>query len=112
MSNYKLSSNFSKEEFEANVLKIKQYITEGEAIQVVLSQRLAQPTDVAPFEIYRALRTINPSPYMFFLDFSDFHIIGTSPEILVRVEDGAVMTRPLAGTRPRGPGFSSSGPRR
>jgi anthranilate synthase component 1 len=100
--NYKLSSNFSKDGFEASVLKIKQYITAGEAIQVVLSQRLAQPTDVAPFEIYRALRTINPSPYMFFLDFTDFHIIGASPEILVRVEDGTVMTRPLAGTRPRG----------
>ena len=102
MSNYELSSNFSKEEFEASVLKIKQYITAGDAIQVVLSQRLAQPTDVAPFEIYRALRTINPSPYMFFLDCKDFHIIGASPEILVRVEDGMVMTRPLAGTRPRG----------
>ena len=101
-SESRLSSNFSKEEFEANVLKIKQYITEGEAIQVVLSQRLAQPTDVAPFEIYRALRTINPSPYMFFLDFTNFQIIGASPEILVRVEDGIVMTRPLAGTRPRG----------
>ncbi len=102
MNSYKLSSNFSKEEFEASVLKIKRYITDGEAIQVVLSQRLTQPTDVAPFEIYRALRTINPSPYMFFLDFTDFHIIGASPEILVRVEDGMVMTRPLAGTRPRG----------
>jgi len=101
-SNDKLFPNFSKQEFEASVLKIKQYITAGEAIQVVLSQRLAQPTDVAPFEIYRALRTINPSPYMFFLDFTDFHIIGASPEILVRVEDGMVMTRPLAGTRPRG----------
>jgi len=97
-----ISSNFSRQEFEASVLQIKRYITEGEAIQVVLSQRLAQATDVAPFEIYRALRTINPSPYMFFLDFVDFHIIGASPEILVRVEDGAVMTRPLAGTRPRG----------
>ncbi len=83
-------------------VKIKQYITAGEAIQVVLSQRLSQPTNAAPFEIYRALRTINPSPYMFFLDFNDFHIIGASPEILVRVEDGMVMTRPLAGTRPRG----------
>ncbi len=101
-NNYKLSSNLSKDEFEESVAKIKQYITDGEAIQVVLSQRLAQPTDAAPFEIYRALRTINPSPYMFFLDFTDFHIIGTSPEILVRVEDGVVTTRPLAGTRPRG----------
>ncbi len=101
-NNYQLASNFAREEFEAAVKKIKQYITAGEAIQVVLSQRLMQPTDVAPFDIYRALRTINPSPYMFFLDFNDFHIIGASPEILVRVEDSAVMTRPLAGTRPRG----------
>ena len=98
----KLSSNFSKEKFAESVLKAKQYITAGEAIQVVLSQRLSQPTSAAPFEIYRALRTINPSPYMFFLDFTDFHLIGASPEILVRVEDGNVATRPLAGTRPRG----------
>ncbi|MBN2463738.1 MAG: anthranilate synthase component I [Dehalococcoidia bacterium] len=97
-----LSSNFSREEFEASVDKIKQYITDGEAIQVVLSQRLAQPVDAAPFEIYRALRSLNPSPYMFFLDFKNFYIIGASPEILVRVEDGMVMTRPLAGTRRRG----------
>ena len=102
VDNYGLSSNFSREEFEASVLRIKQYITAGEAIQVVLSQRLAQRTDVTPFEIYRALRTINPSPYMFFFDFKDFHIVGASPEILVRVEDGVVTTRPLAGTRPRG----------
>ncbi|MBM4446586.1 MAG: anthranilate synthase component I [Chloroflexi bacterium] len=101
-TNYNLSSNFSKDEFEASVQKVKQYITSGEAIQVVLSQRLAQPTGAAPFEIYRALRTLNPSPYMFFLDFTDFCIIGASPEILARVEDGMVMTRPLAGTRPRG----------
>jgi anthranilate synthase component 1 len=100
--NNSLSSNFSREEFKAGVDKIKRYITAGEAIQVVLSQRLAQPVDVAPFEIYRALRSLNPSPYMFFLDFNDFHIIGASPEILVRVEDGMVMTRPLAGTRRRG----------
>jgi anthranilate synthase component 1 len=101
-NNYNLYSNFRKEEFEASVAKIKQYITSGEAIQVVLSQRLAQPTEATPFGIYRALRTLNPSPYMFFLDFNDFYIIGASPEILVRVEDGTVMTRPLAGTRPRG----------
>ena len=96
------SSNFSKKEFEEGVRKLKQYINAGEVIQVVLSQRLAHPTSVAPFEIYRALRTINPSPYMYYLDFCDFQIIGASPEILVRVEDGMVMTRPLAGTRPRG----------
>ena len=102
VSDSKPSSNFSREEYEASVAKIKQYITDGEAIQVVPSQRLSQPTSAAPFEIYRALRTINPSPYMFYFDFTDFFIIGASPEILVRVEDGMVMTRPLAGTRPRG----------
>ena len=101
-SESKPSSNFSRKEYAAAVVKTKQYITAGEAIQVVPSQRLSQPTHAAPFEIYRALRTINPSPYMFFFDFNDFHIIGASPEILVRVEDGMVMTRPLAGTRPRG----------
>jgi len=100
--NKALSSNFSREEFEASVDRIKRYITAGEAIQVVLSQRLARPIDATPFEIYRALRSLNPSPYMFFLDFNDFYIIGASPEILVRVEDGMVMTRPLAGTRRRG----------
>ena len=97
-----VSSSFSQEDFQASVNQIKEYITAGEAIQVVLSQRLARPTGAAPFDIYRALRTINPSPYMFFLDLNDFCIIGASPEILVRVEDGEVMTRPLAGTRPRG----------
>ncbi len=100
--NHEQTSNFSKEEFEKGVLTIKQYITAGEAIQVVLSQRLTRHTGAAPFEIYRALRTINPSPYMFYFDFKDFQIIGASPEVLVRVQDGMVMTRPLAGTRPRG----------
>jgi len=95
-------SNFPRSEFEKAVLKIKEYITAGEAIQVVLSQRLAKCTLASPFEIYRALRTINPSPYMFYLDFKGLQLIGTSPEMLVRVEDGAVMTRPLAGTRARG----------
>jgi anthranilate synthase component 1 len=69
---------------------------------VVISQRLSRPTSATPFEIYRSLRAINPSPYMYFLDLKDFHIIGASPEVLVRVEDGTVTTRPLAGTRPRG----------
>ena len=95
-------SNLTKEQFMEGVRKVKQYINAGEVIQVVLSQRLSRPTDLPPFNIYRALRTINPSPYMYYLDFKDFQIIGTSPEILVRVEDGMVMTRPLAGTRPRG----------
>ena len=96
------SSNFTKPEFERTVRKIKRYITAGEVIQVVPSQRLAHQTRAAPFEIYRALRTINPSPYMYYLDFKDLQIIGASPEMLVRVEEGNVMTRPLAGTRPRG----------
>jgi anthranilate synthase component I len=100
--NWGFSSNLSKEQFMEAVKKIKQNINAGEVIQVVLSQRLSRPTNLHPFNVYRALRSINPSPYMFFLDFIDFQIIGTSPEILVRVEDGIVMTRPLAGTRPRG----------
>jgi anthranilate synthase component 1 len=97
-----LTSNFTRPEFETAVGKIKEYITAGEAIQVVLSQRLSQHTTAEPFEIYRALRTLNPSPYMFFLDLGDFYLIGASPEILVRVEDGTIATRPLAGTRRRG----------
>jgi anthranilate synthase component I len=96
------ASNFTRAGFEEAVRKIKQYINAGEAIQIVLSQRLSRSTAVPPFEIYRSLRTINPSPYMFYLDFLDFQIVGASPEILVRVEGDSVMTRPLAGTRPRG----------
>jgi anthranilate synthase component 1 len=98
----KPTSNFARKDYEAVVIKIKKYITAGEVIQVVPSQRLSQSTSASPFDIYRALRTINPSPYMFYFDFADFYIIGASPEILVRVEDGTVTTRPLAGTRPRG----------
>jgi anthranilate synthase component 1 len=102
MSLPQTTSNFSKTDFQIAVGKIKEYITAGEAIQVVLSQRLSRPTAASPFDIYRALRTINPSPYMFYLDFDNFQLIGASPEILVRVEDDKVVTRPLAGTRPRG----------
>jgi len=97
-----ISSNLTRAEFEANVEKARQYITEGEAIQIVLSQRLSRRTNAHPFNIYRALRGINPSPYMFFLDLKDFQIIGSSPEILVRAVNGTATTRPLAGTRPRG----------
>jgi anthranilate synthase component 1 len=97
-----ISSNLTREEFEANVEKARQYITEGEAIQIVLSQRLSRRTNAHPFNIYRTLRGINPSPYMFFLDLKDFQLIGSSPEILVRAVNGTVTTRPLAGTRPRG----------
>jgi anthranilate synthase component 1 len=95
-------SNFTREEFETSVEKARQYITEGEAIQVVLSQRLSRRTSANPLNIYQALRDINPSPYMFFLDFKDFQLIGSSPEILVKAINGTVTTRPLAGTRPRG----------
>jgi len=97
-----ISSNFTRDEFEANVEKARQYIIAGEAIQIVLSQRLSRHTNAHPLNIYRALRGINPSPYMFFLDLKDFQIIGSSPEILVRAVDGTVTTRPIAGTRPRG----------
>jgi anthranilate synthase component 1 len=97
-----IQSNLTREEFEAKVEKARKYITEGEAIQIVLSQRLSRRTQARPFDIYRALRAINPSPYMFFLDFKGFQLIGSSPEILVRAVNGTVTTRPLAGTRPRG----------
>ena len=97
-----VSSNITQHDFEASVEKARAYITAGEVIQVVLSQCLSLPTSVSAFSIYRALRSINPSPYMFYLNLKDFQLVGASPEILVRVEDGQVMTRPLAGTRPRG----------
>jgi len=95
-------SNFTRDGFEGAVDRARELISEGEAIQVVVSQRLSRLTSAAPFDIYRALRTINPSPYMFYLDCGEFQLVGASPEILVRVEDGKVMTRPLAGTRRRG----------
>jgi len=95
-------SNFSRFDFEAGVNRLKQYIASGEAIQVVLSQRFTSRTSAGPFDIYRSLRSINPSPYMFYLDFVDFQLIGASPEILVGVESDSITTRPLAGTRKRG----------
>ena len=97
-----LTSNHTAESFMQQVEESRELITQGECIQVVLSQRLARRTSAAPFDIYRALRTLNPSPYMYFLDMGDFHIIGSSPEMLVRVEDGVAMTHPIAGTRRRG----------
>jgi anthranilate synthase component I len=95
-------SNIQQIDFKNKIAQIKDYITSGEAIQVVLSRRMSRPTAAAPFQIYCALRAINPSPYMFYLDFHEFQIIGASPEILVKVENRSVTTRPLAGTRPRG----------
>jgi len=84
------------------VVRAKEYIDAGDAIQVVPSQRFSRGTVAHPFSIYRALRTVNPSPYMYYLDLGGFQIVGASPELLVRVEDGAVTTHPIAGTRRRG----------
>jgi len=97
-----VSSNLSPAEFEAMVSKARDYIYAGDIIQAVLSQRLARRTSASPFAIYRALRSINPSPYMYYLHLGDFYIAGASPELLVRVEDGTVSTHPIAGTRRRG----------
>jgi anthranilate synthase component 1 len=97
-----ITSNMTKEQYEAKVERIKEYIYAGDILQAVLSQRLARPTQASPFDIYRALRTLNPSPYMYFLSLDGFHIVGASPELLVRVEDGVIYNFPLAGTRPRG----------
>ena len=97
-----LVSNFSRPEFVEMVRKAKEYILSGDAFQIVLSQRRHRRTSADPFSIYRALRMLNPSPYMFFLDFGNFQLIGSSPEMLVRLEDGRAETRPIAGTRPRG----------
>jgi anthranilate synthase component 1 len=95
-------SGFTQAGFEAAVDCIKDYILEGDAMQVVLSQRMSIPYQAPPLDLYRALRSLNPSPYMFYLDLGDFHVVGSSPEILVRLEDGMVTLRPIAGTRPRG----------
>lgn len=95
-------SNMSRAEFIAAVAKAKRAIGAGDAIQVVLSQRFEVPVASRPFEIYRALRSLNPSPYMFHLDLGSFALVGSSPEILVRCEDGLVEARPIAGTRRRG----------
>jgi anthranilate synthase component I len=98
----RFESNMTREEFEANVRRIIEYIRAGDAFQVVPSQRFSAPTPVEAFSIYRGLRTVNPSPYMYFLDFGDFQIAGASPEPLVKVMGRRVETRPIAGTYPRG----------
>jgi len=95
-------SGFTQTGFESAVKRIKDYIVEGDAMQVVISQRLSIPFNAPPLDLYRALRSLNPSPYMYFLDCGEFHIVGSSPEILTRVEEGKVTVRPIAGTRPRG----------
>ncbi|MGW8311549.1 MAG: anthranilate synthase component I [Thiogranum sp.] len=95
-------SGFTEEGFKAAVERVKEYIVEGDVMQVVLSQRLSIPFQAPPLDLYRALRSLNPSPYMFYLDLNDFYVVGSSPEILVRLEDGVITVRPIAGTRPRG----------
>jgi anthranilate synthase component 1 len=97
-----LESNFTREGFEAAVEQAKEHIAAGDVIQVVVAQRFTRRTDAAPFAVYRALRAVNPSPYMYFLDWGAFQLVGASPELLVLVENGRVMTHPIAGTRPRG----------
>jgi anthranilate synthase component 1 len=96
------SSEFGEENFKAAVKKSQQYILDGDIMQVVLSQRMSQPFNAPPLSLYRALRSLNPSPYMFYYDMGDHHVVGASPEILVRLDDGVVTSRPIAGTRPRG----------
>jgi anthranilate synthase component 1 len=96
------TSNLSREHFEANVARIIEYVHAGDAFQVVPSQRFSAPAPVEAFSIYRGLRTVNPSPYMYFLEFGDFQIAGASPEPLVKVSGDRVETRPIAGTYPRG----------
>ncbi|HYM58695.1 MAG TPA: anthranilate synthase component I [Solirubrobacteraceae bacterium] len=95
-------SNMPREDFEAMVARIVEYVHAGDALQVVPSQRWSAPSPVEAFSIYRGLRAVNPSPYMYFLDFEDFQIVGASPEPLLTVEGRRASTRPIAGTRPRG----------
>jgi anthranilate synthase component 1 len=96
------SSNVSPQDYMAMVNRAKDYIAAGDIFQVVLSQRFSTPFDLPPFALYRALRRVNPSPFLYFLDFGSFAVAGSSPEILVRVRDEEVTIRPIAGTRPRG----------
>ena len=97
-----MASNFEREAFEDAVAQAKQYVYEGDIFQVVLSQRFEMPFTGDQFNLYRALRQVNPSPYLFYLDFDDFALVGSSPEVLVRAEDDRAEVLPIAGTRPRG----------
>ena len=95
-------SNIGREGYEAHVTRLKKHIVSGDIIQAVPSQRIARPTSLHPFNIYRHLRTVNPSPYLFYLECEDFQIIGASPEVLVKEENGRIITHPIAGTIKRG----------
>jgi anthranilate synthase component I len=97
-----VTSNVSQDEFQDMVRRAKEYILAGDAFQIVPSQRFRMPYDLPPFSFYRSLRRLNPSPFLFYLDFGGFQVVGSSPEILVRVRDGRITLRPLAGTRMRG----------
>ncbi len=96
------TSEFTREGFMSAVEKARQYIIDGDVMQIVLSQRLSIPFKQKPIDLYRALRSLNPSPYMYYLNLGDHYVVGSSPEILVRLEDQTVTVRPIAGTRPRG----------
>ena len=98
----KIKSNVSKESFKKNIIRAKNFIKKGDIFQVVLSQRFETKIEKPPLEIYNTLRNLNPSPFMFYFNYDDFQILGSSPEILVRLLDGEVTIRPIAGTRPRG----------
>jgi anthranilate synthase component I len=102
MADVAFESSYERVAFEADVERIREYIAAGDAFQVVLSQRLSVPLRREPLALYRALRALNPSPYLFFLELDGTSLIGSSPEVLVRSEDGVVTVRPIAGTRPRG----------
>jgi len=95
-------SNNTREGFMVKVERAKEYIKKGDTYQIQVSQRFSRETDAHPFEVYRALRTVNPSPYMYYLELGDMHVVGASPEMLIRVEDGVIETHPIAGTRRRG----------
>jgi len=95
-------SDFTEQQYEAAVERVKEYVLAGDVMQVVPSRRMSIPFDAPPLNLYRALRNLNPSPYMYFLDLEDFHICGSSPEILARLQRGLVTVRPIAGTRRRG----------
>ncbi len=95
-------SGFTEEGFKQAVRKAREYIIDGDVMQVVLSQRMSIPYQAPPLDLYRSLRSLNPSPYMYYLDLGDHYVVGSSPEILVRLEDNEVTVRPIAGTRPRG----------
>jgi anthranilate synthase component 1 len=97
-----MTSEFGAEGYQAAVARVREYIAAGDIMQVVLAQRMTRPYADPPLALYRALRSVNPSPYMFYYDFGGFHIVGASPEILVRKEGQDITLRPIAGTRPRG----------